>query len=107
MPRLKGVSFQLQSFLKSDFFKIDFHVMNGSLTPKPYRGTSPICKHPPPWDPPGTLRIGLRQGPRGVRFLVDEVPLYTIHESSIWNQQIPRLRGVSFQLVCLMMYDYG
>ena len=26
----------------------------------PYRGTSPIRKRPPPWDPPRTLGIGLR-----------------------------------------------
>ena len=25
-----------------------------------YRGTSPIRRHPPPWDPPRTLGIGLR-----------------------------------------------
>ena len=40
-----------------------------------YRGTSPIRKHPPPQDPPRTLGKGLRQGPRGLRFLVGEVPV--------------------------------
>ena len=33
-----------------------------------------IRKRPPPWDPPRTLGIGLRWGPRGVHFLVSEVP---------------------------------
>ena len=28
-----------------------------------------------PYDPPNTLGIGLRQGPRGVRFIISEVPL--------------------------------
>ena len=41
-----------------------------------YEGTSPIRKRPPPKTLPRTLGIGLRQGPRGVRFLVSEVPLY-------------------------------
>ena len=40
----------------------------------PYRGTSLIRNRPPPQDPPRTLGIGLRYGPRGVRFLVSEVP---------------------------------
>ena len=40
-----------------------------------YRGTSLIKKRPPPEDPPRTLGTGLRKGPRGVRFLVSEVPL--------------------------------
>ena len=31
---------------------------------------------PTPLDPPRTLGIGPRQGPREVRFLVSEVPLY-------------------------------
>ena len=38
-----------------------------------YRGTSPMRKRPPPSDPPRALGIGLRWGPRGVRFLVSEV----------------------------------
>ena len=33
-------------------------------------------KHPPPYDPPRTLGMGLRQGPRGVRFLISKVSLY-------------------------------
>ena len=41
-----------------------------------YRGASPIRKRSPPSDLPRTLGIGLRQGARGVRFLVSEVPLY-------------------------------
>ena len=40
-----------------------------------YRGTSPIRKRPPPWDPPRALGVGLLWGPRGVRFRVSEVPL--------------------------------
>ena len=40
-----------------------------------HRGTSPVRKRPPPYDPPMTLGIGLRQGPRGVRVLISEVPL--------------------------------
>ena len=51
-----------------------------------YRGTSPTRKHQFPQDPPRTLGIGLRQGPRGVRFLVSEVPLKSI------NSPLP-LRG--------------
>ena len=39
------------------------------------RGTSPIRKCPPPLEPPRTLDIGLRYGPRVMRFLVSEVPL--------------------------------
>ena len=42
----------------------------------PFRGTSPIRKHPPPYDPRRTLGIVLREGPRGVHFLMSEVPLY-------------------------------
>ena len=41
-----------------------------------YRGTSPIRKRPPPYDPPSTLGTGLRLGPRGGRFHMSEVPLY-------------------------------
>jgi hypothetical protein len=41
-----------------------------------YRGTSPIRKHPPHWDPPRTQGTGLRQGLRGLRFLMSEVPVY-------------------------------
>ena len=41
-----------------------------------YRGTSPIRKRPPSQDPPRTLGIGIRQGPKGLRFLVSEVPLH-------------------------------
>ena len=36
----------------------------------------PEKKRPPPYDPPATLGIGLREGPRGGRFLIiSEVPL--------------------------------
>jgi len=35
-----------------------------------------------PWDPARTLGIGLRQGPRGVRFLISEVPLYRPSKST-------------------------
>ena len=41
----------------------------------PYRGTSPIRKCPPPWDPFRTPGIGLRHGPRGLSFMSSEVPL--------------------------------
>ena len=41
-----------------------------------HRCTSLIRKRPPPYDPPRTLSIGLRQGLRRVRFLMSEVPLY-------------------------------
>ena len=41
-----------------------------------YRGTSPIRKRPPPQDPPKTLGIGLRKGPKGVHWFVGEVPVY-------------------------------
>jgi hypothetical protein len=43
-----------------------------------YRGTSPIRKRPPPYDPPMTLGLGLRYGLTGVRFLTSEVPLYSV-----------------------------
>ena len=39
-----------------------------------YRGTSLIRNCSPPYDHPGTLGIGLRNGPRGVHFL-SQVPL--------------------------------
>ena len=42
----------------------------------PFRGTSPIRKHPPPYDPRRLLGKFIREGPRGVRFLMSEVPLY-------------------------------
>ena len=43
-----------------------------------YRGTSPIRKHPSPYDPPMTLGITvLLWGPKGLRFLKSEVLLYT------------------------------
>ena len=41
-----------------------------------YRGTSPVRKRPITQDPPTTLGIGLRWGPRGVRCFKSEVPLY-------------------------------
>ena len=41
----------------------------------PYRTTSLIRNRAPLKDPHGTLGLGLRQGPWGVRFLVSEVPL--------------------------------
>jgi len=44
-----------------------------------YRSTSPIRKRPPPQDPPSTLGIGLRKGPRGVCLLLSEVLLYMNH----------------------------
>ena len=40
------------------------------------RGTSPVRKRPPPYDPPKTLGIGLREGPTRRQFLMSEVPLY-------------------------------
>ena len=40
---------------------------------KTYRGTSRIRKRPRPKDSPMTLGIGLRQVPRGVRFLISDV----------------------------------
>jgi len=42
-----------------------------------YGGTSLIRNRLSPWDPPKTLGIGLRKGPRGVRFLDSVVPLYS------------------------------
>jgi len=42
-----------------------------------YKGSSPIKKRPAPKDPPRTLRIGVRWGPRGVRLLASQVPLCT------------------------------
>jgi len=43
------------------------------------RGTSLIRTPPTPKDPHKTLGIGLQQGPRGVRFLMGEVPLCVGH----------------------------
>ena len=42
-----------------------------------HRGYLAHDKTPPPKDPPNTLGIGLRSGPRKVRVLISEVPLYT------------------------------
>ena len=41
-----------------------------------YLGSQVVDVWVPPWDSPRTLGIGLRQGPRGLHFLVSEVPLY-------------------------------
>ena len=38
------------------------------LTTMVYRGTWPTRKRPPPQDPSRSLGIGLRKGPKGVRF---------------------------------------
>ena len=62
-----------RSFLDTRRNLLDIH--NAAKGRTVYRGTSPIRKRPPPYDPPTTLGIGIRQGPRGVRFLVCEVPL--------------------------------
>ena len=51
-------------------------VFVGTLFVLRCRGASLIRNRPPPKDPPRTLGTGLRYGPRGVRFLVSEVPLY-------------------------------
>ena len=40
-----------------------------------YRASALIRKHPPPWDPPRTLGIGLRYGLMEGLFLMSEVPL--------------------------------
>ena len=56
-----------------------------------YRGTLPMGKRPPPWDPPETLGIGLLQCPRGFHFLTSEVPLYTpcrVRTQSVEKHQI-------------------
>ena len=37
-----------------------------------HRGTELLRKRPPSWDPPRTLGMGLRWGPRGVRFLMSD-----------------------------------
>ena len=42
---------------------------------KRYKGISLTKQRPPLQDPPRPLGIGLRQGPRGVVFLMSEVPL--------------------------------
>ena len=43
----------------------------------PYRGASLIRNCPPPQDHCRSLGIGLMKGPRGLLFLMSEVPLYT------------------------------
>ena len=48
--------------------------------PGPNRGVSPIRKCPPPHDPPMTLGISLRKGPRGMRFIISEVTLYGLKQ---------------------------
>ena len=64
------------------------------------RGSSPIRKRPPPYDPPRTLGIGLRQGPRWVCFLISEVPMYAPRTcgsevTSLGNKGVDRYRGTS------------
>ena len=49
-----------------------------------YKPTSPTRKRPPQEDHPRTLGMGLRESPRGVRFLMSEVPLYTAR-SDRWH----------------------
>jgi len=46
------------------------------------RGTSPMKTPPPPWNPPRTLGIGLREGPGGVRFLESEITRTLTWETS-------------------------
>jgi hypothetical protein len=63
------------------------------------RGASPVRKRPPPWDPHRTLGIGLRWGPRGVRFLVSEAPLQSATSSTHGQPKCFRAennRSVSF-----------
>ena len=64
-------------------------------------------KRPPPQDPPRTLPIGLRWGPRGVRFLVSEVPLYSGGSSKVevkslkwqWVKIVPKeVLGLTYVL---------
>ena len=59
-----------------------------------YEGTSLIRKAPPP----RTIGMGLPKGPRGMHFLVSEVPLYTMHRetksTSCDTPQVgPRIQG--------------
>jgi len=91
-----------------------------------YRGTSLIRKRPPPYDPPMTLGLDLRLGPRGVRFLVSEVPLYalrshkcrkpprchatTLHAHALRSQACRMrkgYRGTSLIRKCLPLGPYG
>ena len=54
-----------------------------------YRCASPIRKGPSPHDLPRTLGIGLRQGPRGVRFLMtSEVPLYSNRDGPLCSSPV-------------------
>ena len=54
-----------------------------------YRGTSPIKKRPPPYDPFMTLGMGLQLGPRGERFLTSEVPLYISFKRRVGSYVLP------------------
>ena len=64
--------------VESSFLESDPNFMGADPSCRvDYRGTSLIRKHPPHQGPPRTLRIGIRWGPRGVRFVVREVPLCT------------------------------
>jgi len=75
--RLNKSSFivSLQHGAKTDPFETG-HVSCPAREVGPCRDTSLIRKRLPSYDPPRTLGIGLRYGPRGVRFLVSEVPMY-------------------------------
>ena len=52
-----------------------------------YRSASLVRKRPTLWDLPRTLGTGLLQGPRGVHFLVSEVPPYSRLDSPV---RVPR-----------------
>ena len=56
-------------------FGVFWNQLRGAVRIGVYRGTSLIRNHPPPYDPPKTLDIGLREGPGGLHFLVSEVSL--------------------------------
>ena len=87
--------------------EISFHIRSGSVNFKQaddpllanvtvcyiYRGTSPIRKRPPPHDPPTTPGKGLRLGPRGVGFLMSEVPLHLLPEISREGPSHPAASG--------------
>ena len=62
-----------------------------------YRGTSPIKKCLPPSDLLKTLGIGLRQCPRGVRFLISEVTLSITNELRKLGLVQDAARGVKIQ----------
>ena len=71
-----------------------FQVRRRSEIPSKNMGTSPIRKRPPFLDPLKTLGMRLRYGPRGVRCLMSDIPLYPNPRGGVCGLQDPHILGV-------------